>query len=616
MCGIWASAGIAVPEAAIGEVAHRGPDGQGWRSFATAAGPVHLGHRLLAISGFCEGEGAAHDGRQPMAQPPGRRWLTYNGEIYRREALRSALTAAGVDAPGRTDTALVLAALGAWGVDAFERLEGMFALACYDADAGRLLVARDRFGIKPLYVLRTAHGIAFASEIKQFLPVPGFRPRLNEARARDFLDLGLTDHTCETLWRDVGVVPPGTAIIADIGPDGALRIGQRCWYEPPPARPGRGSAADRTARFAEALRLSIREHVPREVSAGISLSGGLDSSALACLAPVPLPCFSLVHDDPAVDESRFARSVTRHLASPWIPVRLEAAELPAAVAAAVRSLDEPFPSLSVVAQWAVFRAARRQGVRVLLTGQGADELLGGYPFLLGTQLATLLRAGRWRVLASEIRAQRRLYGHSAGFLLRSLATAVAPAALLARMTQHGWADPGLSRARLAVRRGGARDEAARGLGSFRRQLLGPANLAMLLRYEDRTAMAHGVESRPPFLDHRVVEAALALGGDELIVRGISKHPLRALARSAMPPDVLGRLDKRGFPTPETAWLKGPLRGYVLQQARRAHERFPELVCRSALAAVAAVLDEPGPLRAPVWRIGALGAWAEEFGVAA
>jgi asparagine synthase (glutamine-hydrolysing) len=184
------------------------------------------------------------------------------------------------------------------------------------------------------------------------------------------------------------------------------------------------------------------------------------------------------------------------------------------------------------------------------------------------------------------------------------------------MTRRGLVDSQLARARLAISRGGGSDHAARGIGAFRRDLLGAANLTMLLRYEDRTAMAHGIEARPPFLDRRVVESALAIDGEELVTRGVTKQPLRAAAGRVMPDIVLRRTDKRGFPTPESAWLKGPLRSYALTSARAARARFPDLVSAGELATVESVLAEPGRLRAPVWRIGALGAWAGEFGIEA
>jgi asparagine synthase (glutamine-hydrolysing) len=606
MCGIWASVGLAVPSSAVDRVAHRGPDGQGWICIPTPAGPVHLGHRLLAITGH-------RDCPQPVVHARSG-WLTYNGEIYNGEALRVDLAREGHDPGGAADTWVVLAALNAWGPAALERLEGMFALAFLDAHRERLIVARDRFGIKPLYALHGPHGVAFASEIKQFLSVPEFRARLHERRAADFLDLGVTDHTAETMWRDVTAVPPGTAMTVSCRGDGGLRVALTRWYSLPGASPER--SPPRLEEFAATLRAAVSAHARVTVPAGVSLSGGLDSSAVACFAPRGLPCFSLIHDDPAVDESPFARAVAAHLEAPLLAVRLDPAELPEVTDAAVRDLDEPFPSLSVVAQWAVFRAAAAFGIKVMLTGQGADELLGGYPLMLGPHLAGLLRARKLHAFCREVRAQQRLHHRGPLESLRALVTATAHPRLLAALAARGWADQALSRARLAVLRSGRRDAAPTGLAAFRRDLLGPGNLAMLLRYEDRTAMAHGVEARPPFLDHRVVESALRLGGHELIVGGITKAPLRAAASGVLPAAVLHRLDKRGFPTPEAAWVKGPLREYVARKAASARTRFPRLVSAETVASVTDVLNEVGPLRRPIWRVAALGAWADAFGVEA
>jgi asparagine synthase (glutamine-hydrolysing) len=476
-----------------------------------------------------------------------------------------------------------------------------------------LLAVRDRFGIKPLYCWRGPAGVAFASEIQQFLALPSFRARLDEARARDFLELGVTDHTQGTLWRDVTAVPPGACMVADVA-SGQCQLEQRVWYRLPATVPC--AHADAVQSFAAALRGAVAAHVPERANAGVSLSGGLDSSAVACLTPQALPCLALAHDEPDVDESDYARRVAERTGSELTLVRLSREELPAALDAAVRAFDEPFPSLSVVAQWAVFREARRLGLNVLLTGQGADELLGGYPFLLGPQLAGLLRAGRFARLRSELCAQQRLHGRNAAAAARALVTAVMPTPWLPWLVRQGIGEPLLARARLAIARGGHRDLAARGLGQFRRDLLGAANLAMVLRYEDRTAMAHGIEARPPFLDRGVVESALAIAGDELVEGGVTKQPLRAALREQLPAAVLARTDKRGFPTPEAAWLKGPLASFVLASARHARERFPALVGEAQIDRIAGALAEPGPLRAPVWRVGALGAWAEAFGVEA
>jgi asparagine synthase (glutamine-hydrolysing) len=601
---LWASVGFAVSRAAIELIAHRGPDGAGWQEFDTPAGRVCLGHRLLAISG----ERACP---QPLCARAGRSALVYNGEIYNHVLLRTQLTglATTPEPAAAGDTAVVLAALDAWGEQALSQFEGMFALVHVDLEHARLLAARDRFGIKPLYFWHGAGIVAFASEIKQFTALPGFAARLNPRRAQDFLQLGVTDHASDTLWHGVQAVQPGEYIELKLGrPGAAPRHGQ--WYRPRVRAVRRTELASANAEFATAFTQAVHSRARTRVAAAVSLSGGLDSSAVAALLPQPLPCFSLQHAQPEIDESRYAQAVATYRGLPLHPARVSAEELPVLVDHAVAHLDEPFPSLSAVAQSVVFREAARHGVRVMLTGQGADELLGGYPFLYGALLMELLRAGRLRRLVQEIcaRAPPRGTARALGALL--------PPALLPAAVRRGWADPGLARARLAVRRGGRRDHALRGLGAFRVDLLGPANLGMVLRYEDRTAMAHGIEARPPFLDHRVVEAALRLPAEALIREGMTKQPLRAALSGRLPAVVLERRDKLGFPAPEAAWLRGPLREYTLSKAAAARARFPQLIGAADVERVRTELMSTGPLRAPVWRLACLGAWAERFDVSA
>ncbi len=600
MCGIWASTGLAVSRQAIDLAAHRGPDGDRWLEFDADRRSIRLGHRRLAISG-------AADALQLVGAPSGRAWLTYNGELYRCGRLRRRLQSAGV-APGESDTATLLAMVSAFGVESLKDLEGMFAFVYYNRTTGDLLAVRDRFGIKPLYMLRLGQGVAFASEIKQFEGIDGFRARLDRRRAADFLRWGVTDHTPDTMWAGVSSVSPGHYVIVRSTGDGGVAVSESRWYEPPEFAPG-GDIDAAYLDFDRRLRDAVDFHAATAVPAAVSLSGGLDSSAIAMLTPEALRCYSLTHEDPAIDESSYARAVASRRGASWTPVRLADEDLPGAVDAVVWQLDEPFPSLSVVAQWAVFQAASWDGVRVVLTGQGADELLGGYPFLHGPHLWGLLRAGKLSTFFGEARRDAPL-----ARTFRAMGTALSPPFLLAAMVQRGLADPALARARFAASVCGRDDGAARGLDGFRRRLLGPGNLAMLLRYEDRTSMAHGIEARPPFLDREVVESALRIDATMLMRDGVTKLPLRRAVTGLLPEAVADRRDKLGFPTPEARWIRGPLRTFVRKHAREARERFPSVVRAEDVAIVDSQLDDPRPLMAPIWRVASLGAWAQRFHV--
>ena len=197
MCGIWFSLGFAPDPAHIDAVAHRGPDGSGWLVFNSARGPAALGHRRLSIIDLSDAA------QQPMSYADGRYWVVYNGEIYNYLELREELRAAGHSFRTRSDTEVLLAAWAQWGEAALDRLVGMFAFVLWDQEAQIAFAARDHFGVKPLYFFSAVSGLAVASEIKQFIGLPGFSARLNIARAYDFLSSGIMEHTDETLFEGV-----------------------------------------------------------------------------------------------------------------------------------------------------------------------------------------------------------------------------------------------------------------------------------------------------------------------------------------------------------------------------------------------------------------------------
>jgi asparagine synthase (glutamine-hydrolysing) len=265
MCAVWASICLDVTKRSI-SLASRGPDGEGWVELETAAAR-HL-NALLAISG-------GGDCLQPVGCSGRNAWLAYNGEIYNHAALWRTLASLGHSRQGRqgeADTWPLFAALQTWGKNALKNLEGMFAFAFFDRARGRLTAARDPFGIKPLYMLRHGRGIAFASEIKQFLAVEGFRPTVNMQRAADFLELGITDHARETMWLDVTSVPPGGCIEVQI--EEMARFQSVAWYRVHVPKQPRTSTV-KQSQILEICFEAVRSHSDVNVRLGASLPGGL-----------------------------------------------------------------------------------------------------------------------------------------------------------------------------------------------------------------------------------------------------------------------------------------------------------------------------------------------------
>jgi asparagine synthase (glutamine-hydrolysing) len=632
MCGIWFSLGFPPHRRHLDAVAHRGPDGAGWQVFASRHGPVALGHRRLSIIDLSQAAA------QPMSYADGRYWITYNGEIYNYLELREELASAGCRFRTASDTEVLLAAFARWGEAALDRLVGMFAFVLWDAVAQSAFAVRDRFAVKPLYFLATPNGIAFASEIKQFLGLPGFTPQLNVARAYDFLSAGIMDHTDETMFAGVRQLRGGECVVIDPQARPLMdTLPVRRWYDV--LQPGTLDIREDEAaeRFRELLARSVRLHLRSDVPVGTCLSGGLDSSSIACLMARDLRAagngarvhsVSACYDVKEVDERPFMEAVVaRADAVPhWCYPRGEDAF------AAARKLtwhqDEPYGSTSIFAQWSVFAEARQAGLKVMLDGQGADEQLAGYHGSFPYYFAMLLRQRRYAMLLRAMRERRRWHGVSLRDQARTCLAPMLPLKIIERLRrrrqsggEHSWLNgealqPHLGRSAFETARAQLGAPPVSGIAELCVVLTQASNLAMLLHWEDRNSMAHGIEARVPFLCHRLVEFSIALGDRYKIVGGDTKRVLRRAMADLLPPCVRDRRDKLGFATPEQVWFRGPLRQQVREGVTDTLALYPRLFDRPAVEAhTEAMLDGRRPVDFSLWRLVSLGVWGQVFGVA-
>lgn len=629
MCGLYASIGFAPDEARIDVVAHRGPDGRGWRVHDSPAGPVALGHRRLAIIDTSDA------GLQPMVDPSGRYWLIFNGEIYNYVELREEMRARGEVFTSDSDSEVLLGAIALWSEAALDRLRGMFAFLLWDDRDKRLFAARDRFGIKPLYIVNGPHGIALGSEIKQLLGLPGVSGRMNVARVHDFLASGTLDHTAETMFESVTQLRGGECLTIDASRP-VPRVTLRRWYAAG-ADDLHLTEDEATARFHDLLTDAVRLHLRSDVPVGSCLSGGLDSSSIVCLMARMMGAntggprvktVSAAYPNTEVDETPFMDAVVDHARTEPYFVCPKAEDVMARAADITWHQDEPFGSTSIFAQWCVFEEARRIGAKVMLDGQGADELLAGYRHAFPYHLVDLMRSGQLVTLWRTMRERRRHHGASVLTQLATMAVPVTPSALVPALQRqgsalvlHDWLGSDLIRAR------GNQE----GVGSLAARLLGlpPArdlrshcilhtfasNLQMLLHWEDRNSMAHSIESRVPFLDHPLVEFSLALGGEHKIVGSDTKRVLRRAMVGILPEMVRLRSDKLGFATPEGTWMRGTLRQAIGEAVETTLRRYPELFnLAGTRALVAKMLDGRRDPGFRLWRIVSLGIWGQRFGV--
>lgn len=630
MCGIYASLGFAPERARIDMVAYRGPDGSGWDVYSSPAGPVALGHRRLSIIDLSSG------GSQPMADPTGRFHIIFNGEIYNYIELRERLRQQGEVFTSDSDSEVLLRAVMVWGDDALEHLRGMFSFVIWDKRDLRLLAARDRYGIKPLYYVANEHGIAFASEIKQLLGLPGLSGRLNLARTHDFLETGITDHTPETMFDGVRQVRGGELASVNAGATGALRLDVRRWYS---TRIGAIDVTEEEAgqRFRAALEDAVRLHLRSDVPVGSCLSGGLDSSSIVCLMAdllgsrsggARVNTLSACYAEKSVDERPFMEAVAAHTRAIPHYIYPKAEDVFKTASDLTWHQDEPFGSTSIFAQWCVFEKAKAQGIKVMLDGQGADEQLAGYHSSFPYYLSTLMRRGQLAMLMRTIAERRHYHGLSARTQVKALVAPLLPSGLaqVARrkavaVTRHDWLGTDLIAAQ--GNREGALALSSRLLDlppvtdirTLCLTLTFASNLQMLLHWEDRNSMAHSVEARVPFLDYPLVEFALALGNDHKIVGGDTKRVLRVAMAGVLPEEVRQRRDKLGFSTPEQIWFRGPLRELAQAGVEETLRCFPDLMNADGVRQLTAdMLEGRRNLDFTLWRIINLGIWAKRFNV--
>jgi asparagine synthase (glutamine-hydrolysing) len=556
MCGIcgfnWTDPDLAARMMAV--QAHRGPDDSG----VFADERVWLGHRRLSIIDLTSA------GRQPMASADGRLQIVYNGEVYNYLELAADLRRLGHTFQTRTDTEVVLQAYQEWGEGCLERFNGMFAFAVYDAPEGKLFLARDRFGIKPLHFRHSGDRFIFASEIKAILEWADVPRRPDPLAVYDYLAFNCYNHTDHTFFDGVTSLLPGECATFDLR---GRRLARRRWYAIPLGRPREvRDEREAAARFRDLFFDAIRLRLTRsDVEVGSCLSGGLDSSSIVCsmhhLTDVDArghQTFSIVFPNTPFDESGYVTDVTNltgmrsHRRTSSLDRLLDDLER------LIYHQDEPFGGPSIFAQWEVMRLARSRGIEVLLDGQGGDELMAGYYFFMGYLMLEYLLAGRPGAAAAEAVGIVRHHGMMTDPFLAT-ALFVAPARIKAMLGRRYLKVP--LAARFARRMAAESDVPNR---MYSRLDLNQAlayrmtfSLPQLLREEDRNSMAFSIESRLPLLDHRVVEYLFSLGPEWKVRRGMTKHVLREAMRGILPDRVRLRTYKLGFPTPIVEWLRRP-----------------------------------------------------------
>jgi len=592
-------------------LAHRGPDSHG--SFVE--GRVALAARRLSIIDLEHGD-------QPISNEDGTVTVVQNGEIYNFAELRRGLERSGHEFRTGSDTEVLVHLYEERGPEFVSELRGMFAIALWDSAAARLVLARDRFGIKPLYYRRSGEGLAFASELKSLLEDPGFSREVDPQALSAYLAFNSIPAPL-TIFSEARKLAAGGLLVWE---DGA--ISESRYARPRPAVAGElhnGSAGELAEELREALRDSVRAHLVSDVPVGVLLSGGIDSSGLVALAAgeqeKPVKTFSIGFEEASFDELGNARLVAERYGTDHheLVLRPDAIDLlPKLVAA----FDEPFGDSSALPTYLISELAAGE-VKVALSGEGGDELFGGYYTYVADLLAP--RIGRLATLARPLAEALPSSSGKVSFDYKAKRFARA-AALPPLERHHAWKEifSGPQRQSLLAAPGDGwdpldiyRERYAETAGAEPLARLQDVDLGIylvddLLVKTDRASMAHSLELRVPFLDPAVAGLALELPTRHK-VRGLAKKRLLRRALAPLLPREVVRGRKQGFSIPLAAWLRGPLRDYAREVL--APETLERQGCLDPTA-VAGVLDRHlsgrEDLSRQIWGLMALTMWFDRY----
>lgn len=575
-------------------LAHRGPDGEGFLS-VNQDGLAHRRDSIDSVqrTGWTGVQTAfafrrlriqdlSADAAQPMCSADGQTWIIFNGEIYNFAELRRALKSLGHTFRTSGDTEVALAAYREWGESCFEKFNGMWAVLVLDLVQRRLIGSRDRLGIKPLFYSVDNNRLLLGSEAKAVALGRKSGAEVEPYRLQEFL-LGFPPQSAElSFFKDVHPVPGGTVFTIDLDAKAAAiprfrrfwDLADFHWEEDAWAKAEHFSHA--ASQFDELMRSSVEYQLASDVEVGCLLSGGLDTSLVARLvaekraqlgAP-PASTFSIVYDDPEMTELPYVEAVVArgHLASHTFTMSPECAW--SSVDRVVDVQGQPLLGQDLIAQYHAYRLARESGATVVLEGQGADEMLGGMPYYETPIFRELISRFQYAALMREIRSRARQYGRSSLSIARQYVWNAYRRKITERLLPitSDWLECNLNGGP------GRSDDYGRdpsGLNRFLYHLVRHTNLPTVLLYQDRSSMAHGIESRVPFLDHRIVEFCFRLPPQFKVALGERKRILREVAKQYLPPEVLNRKDKKVFIS-KINWL--PLRQHAAELREMAHSR--------------------------------------------
>lgn len=605
IAGVFRSAGVDTgPVSAMSKsLAHRGPDAHTVRRFGGRSPYAALGVERLAIVDIANGQ-------QPAKDPSGRYRVALNGEIYNHERLRRELKANGAKLETGSDTEVMAALIATNGLErALALAHGMFAMAVLDTKERRLFLVRDRMGVKPLHWSQLPDGtVAFASEIKGLLAHPGVPRRINPDAVQAYLMFEYVP-TPLTIWASINKVEPGTWV--EVSESG---IQTHRWWSLPSFEPGRPGNFERWAQSLNgALQVAVRHRASADVDVGFLLSGGLDSAAVTAIAarmsPDPIHTFSLSIAADGFDERSAAEETARAIGTVHHSATLGPNDLEPLLHRITASMDEPLADSSLIATWRLMESVKEAGLKCVLSGDGADELFGGYPTYLAHQLAAPVAGLRGLLSKAVDRLPVKTNGVTSDYMARRFVEGLGqPWQRRHQIWMGSWLAEEISATEAVWQRPdhiaetSTSDPVGRAMGLDQRMYLSDGVLVKV----DRAAGAHGIEVRSPFLDHSIVELAADMGTGHHIRGTASKRILRQAMASELPESVLTR-PKRGFGTPVGPWLRGSSRHLLDNLPERTADWIPPEACARAIREH---LSGEADHRRRIWSALVLAQWAE------
>jgi asparagine synthase (glutamine-hydrolysing) len=586
MCGL---AGLAFPKnspsplpdfkTALKDLTHRGPDDEGFLAFNTLApNPIateisanyqdanlFLLFRRLSIIDLSPA------GHQPMLSENGRFALVFNGEIYNFKELRRELMDLNIVFHSDSDSEVLLNAWMQWGSECLPRLIGMFSFAIYDALNHKITLVRDAFGIKPLFYYLNENKLAFASEIKSLKSlIPNIKLSPNVQSAYDYLVWGSYDSNENSYYKEINQVPP--AHFLEVSLEEPLSVTLTNWWFPSIEVNPAISLNEATSKLRNLFLESVKLHLRSDVPLGAALSGGIDSSAIVCamryLEPdILIHTFSFIAENESISEEKWVDNVNEFVGAIPHKIKIDSSDLQNDIDNILRAQGEPFGSTSIYAQFRIYEESKKNGIIVMLDGQGADELLAGYSGYPAERLTSLKEEGHYSQIISFLI-------HWSKWPERGLKNAfiqfiglVTPAFLKELAHQLNGKNPSpiwLNKPFLKVlgvhsvnpeKVPRKKENRGRRVAETLRHVMLKGNLISLLRHADRNSMYWSVESRVPFLTIPMAEFLLSLPESFLIDhQGRTKSIFREAMRGIVPDEILDRKNKIGFATPEKDWL--------------------------------------------------------------